>query len=111
MSQQCPGGQQGQAGPGVGEGGDCPALLWGSLTSSAGAILSTIISKTSSCWRMSMRLVRSVERKLYEAQLRALGLLSLEEAQVRPPWAPPHPPEEQQKGRSRSLPSHDRDMA
>lgn len=57
-----------------------------------------------------MRLVRGLERKLYEVELRALGLLSLKEAEVRPPWALQHPPEEQQKGRYRSLHSHDRDM-
>lgn len=52
VSQPCPGSQEGQPHPGgvssrVRE--DCPALLWGSLTSSAGAVLSTIIPKTSSC--------------------------------------------------------------
>lgn len=44
--------------------------------------------------------MRGLERKPQEEQL---GLLSLGEMEVTPPWAPQPPPEEQQSGRYRSL--------
>lgn len=52
-------------------------------------------------------MVKGQDEKLYEEWLRALGMLSLEETEVRPHLSLQHPHEAQQRGRYQSLHSCD----